>query len=183
MCCEIDLSKIDFKCPEPPRAMESVKKHAEMTEEAYAYGALEQIRKQYGHDKGIYMDFLYDMFSGNTIEEAEQVALNQFRKTHQQYVNILTGFKANGNIFYLDRQEKVLFALYEKRRYEDQPDKGGSSSAIAHYNPNGVDVIEQAVPDFVFFERIESGRYNVGTDEEALISELWDLIFSEKPKT
>lgn len=181
MCIEIDISRIHYSCPEPPRGMEVVKKHAEMTEAQYAHGALDEIRRHHGQNTGVYMDFLHDMFSGDTIEEAEQVALDQFRKTHQEYVKILKGFETNGKIYYLDRKEKVLFALYEKFKVKDG--KTGYSRAITHYNPQGVDVIEQTLSDEVFFDNIESGIYNVSTDEEALISELWDLIFRENQKT
>lgn len=158
--------------------LDIVKKFANKTEEEYVNESLNEIKERYLQYPEVYYDFMRDMFSGKdnpTIEECEANAKRQFAKNHQQYVNMLLGFKENGELFYLDRKEKVVYFMFNKRKGITAGRYLGLQ-AFVHYNPTNVDVIELAINDEAFFEGIENRRYNVSTDDGRLIEELHLLI-------
>lgn len=114
-----------------------------------------------------YHSYMSDLFSGN-IEECEQLAIIQYINEYKKCCEIYAGWIANGKVFILDRRDKLVLFLYKKDKT--------THSAVVHYNPLNVDLIEYSCPNFQFFKDFEAGRYDVSVNEDLIIKECAELL-------
>lgn len=107
-----------------------------------------------------------------TIEKCEQNALLQFIREYSKCCEVYAGWVANGKVFILDRRDNVVLFLYKKDDI--------SHSALVHYNPLNIDLIEQSCPNNHFFKEVEAGRYDISINETLIIKEC-DQLAECKP--
>jgi len=179
--CNDTVKPVLTGCRPDVKFLDVAKRFAAMDQAEYAKYSLDEIKKRYSPYSDVYYEFMRDMFSGKdkpTIQECEDTALREFAKNHERYCDIIRGFKECGELYYLDSKDLVIFMIFEVRKSEGK--KTGGHKSMCNYNPLNFDVIEQAVPDNMFFEGIESGRYKVSNNEAELEAELWELIYNLK---
>lgn len=118
-----------------------------------------------------YYQVMKDLFSGKedpTLEECEQNAFRQYLNEYKNCCEVYLGWMDNGRVFILDKGEKLVLALYKKDEF--------GHSAIVHYNPLKVDLIEKSIPIKTFQKGFESGRYDLSTNEDWIVKECDNLI-------
>lgn len=140
------------------------------TKTAFQY-ADEMLKLEKENSKDYY-ESMRAMWSGKdnpTLEECIEASRMSKLNRYAEAIKLYTGWISNGKVFVLDKEDKIVYFLYNKR-------SDGVTELYNHFNPLNVDRISEHVNSKCLSEYIVTGKYDVSADEEAIIGECLNLI-------